>query len=287
MRIVTYISIIILSGILSGCDKVEFPNEGETLTPPLNSRRVLLKDFTGHTCLNCPGAAVIANELAADFPDHVTVISIHPDLQGLSTPVPNTDGSYNTDWRTPEGSNFQSIYGVTQIPVGVVSGVSNEFGILWPSLSWRSLIEEVIFEDRQVSIDSLQILYDSDTRNMSVSGSLEFKTTLSGQYNLVLATVENNIIDWQLNGSDNSPSDPAFPGGDVENYVHKHVLRNHLNGVFGEEISGEYEQGVEYVFNNESTLSQDFVAEEVSIYAYVFNSETLEILDILERHIIE
>jgi len=115
-----------------------------------------------------------------------------------------------------------------------------------------------------------------------------FETALDDNYNIVFAVLETYIIDWQKNGSGGVPADSDYPYGDIDNYVHKHVLRKHLNGLLGEEVNAEpVNAGAEFQLTASEELSEDYVAEEVSIMAYIYNVNTLEILDVTESHIIE
>ena len=47
---------IMVATILNSCDKVEGPVK-EVLPPPSGNRKVLVEDYTGHRCGNCPRAA--------------------------------------------------------------------------------------------------------------------------------------------------------------------------------------------------------------------------------------
>jgi len=288
MKILKLIALAFLAPIcFFSCDEVENPNL-EPPTPPVGSRRALIMDFTGHLCAGCPGAAVAANEIATAFPDNVFVLAVHPDVDPLTPPLAGgQEDPFTTEWRTDVGNHYQSNFNnLDNLPTGVVSGISEGGNYLQQSSSWQGTISELVFTSMPAFIN-LEIDYDETSRQMDIETSVEFRMNLSGSYGLVLATVENNIVDWQKNGSSSSPADPAFGGGDIDNYVHKHVLRNHINGLSGEEIvSGEAVEGETYNLSHSDILSEDFVAEEVSIYAYVFNTETLEIIDVVETHVI-
>jgi len=283
-----YIALFSLAILIGSCCEVEFPNL-ETPAPPNGSRRALIMDFTGHLCAGCPGAARIANEISATFPDHATVLAVHPDFLGLTTPLSgNEDDPFTTDWRTPEGNHYQSIFNISSsIPVGVVSGLQENGAYETQALSWQGQVSDLIFQERPATVD-LQADYAEDTRTLDISSSVLFQQDLEGSYGLILATVETNIIDWQKNGTSTTPADPAYDPGDIDNYVHKHVLRNHVNGLTGDiVVSAGALEGEAHDFSHTAVLSEDFVQEEVSILAYVYNTETLEVIDVVEHHIIE
>ncbi len=183
---------------------------------------------------------------------------------------------------------MQSWYDIVGLPFGSVSTIENNGGVAYTFANWRPVAEDAIFEDRLIEIE-LEIEYNETSRLMQISSEIDFVAEAEGTYNLIFAVVENNIEDWQKNGTGvDNPADPNFIGGNISNYIHKHVLRSHLNGLSGEEVtSGTTASGASFSSGNTSTLDEAYVAEEVSIYAYIYNTETLEILDVVEKHIIE
>ena len=66
--------IFIAAIVLSSCDVI---SEGDRIIPVeviLGERRVLLEEFTGFRCVNCPSAATIAHELIEMYVDHIVVV---------------------------------------------------------------------------------------------------------------------------------------------------------------------------------------------------------------------
>ncbi|MFK7755788.1 MAG: Omp28-related outer membrane protein [Flavobacteriales bacterium] len=305
------LGILAFSFLFTACDEVEFPFEGQvdsacegldspffegnqTLDPEQQkaTRRVLIMDFTGHRCAGCPAAALEANNIATDYEGEVFVLGVHPDIPSLTAPAESAEepgDAYFTEWRTPEGTNYESIYDIPgALPLGVVSGKSanGNFWLQWAS--WRSTTEPLLVEDRLIEVE-LELDYNESTRGLQASGEVSFLAPSDGTYSLILAVVENNIVDWQKNGSSGAPSDPNFPGGDIPNYVHKHVLRKHINGLGGTELNTGTPaiQGDVYSYCEAGIIDQEFNIDEVSIYAFVYDISTLEILDVIEKKIIE
>ena len=52
-----------------------------------NSKGILLEDYTGHKCTNCPAAAQIAKDLEQDSVLNVIVASIHASEDGSFNPL--------------------------------------------------------------------------------------------------------------------------------------------------------------------------------------------------------
>ena len=66
------ISIIALSTLMlfaMSCDKIDIDNTHKPYVPSSGGKTVLIKDFTGVRCVNCPAAAEAAHELQHQFGD--------------------------------------------------------------------------------------------------------------------------------------------------------------------------------------------------------------------------
>ena len=74
------------------------------------------------------------------------------------------------------------------------------------------------------------VLGSSDAGSVSVTTTVKAVCTkaISGDHNLTIYLTEDSVIDDQLNLEVDPPT--------VENYVHRHVLRDNLNGTWGEAI---------------------------------------------------
>ncbi len=279
----------------SACDGVESPffegNEAITQDQENATRRVLIMDFTGHRCAGCPAAALEANTVATENEGEVFVLGIHPDIPSLTAPAESAEepgDPFFTEWRTPEGNEYQSLYSIPNaIPLGVVSGTTVNGNYFTQWASWRTQVEDLILNSRPAEIN-LEIEYTESSRGVRIEGDVAFLDDFSDSHSLILAVVENNIVDWQKNGTSEMAADPAFPPGDIPDYIHKHILRAHVNGLGGTQLNTEeISQGDIYSFCEAGTIAEEFDINEVSIMAILYNNTTLEVQDVLERKVIE
>jgi hypothetical protein len=118
-----FIQLIILSVIIA-CDKVNKPYTEEfgkcgngNLSIPI--RKILLEDYTGHTCGNCPRAAEQTELLINNYCDHIVPISIHVGF--FAEPYPT--GEFTYDFRTDVGNYFDETFGISTagLPNGMVN----------------------------------------------------------------------------------------------------------------------------------------------------------------------
>ncbi|MDD9905386.1 MAG: hypothetical protein OXT06_17595, partial [Rhodospirillaceae bacterium] len=140
----------IFAVLLYACDKIEnpkipqyeydtslYPGEGHYVQPnfdPLNGdkKRVVIEDYTGHTCGNCPSAAVILDNLANDYPDELIPIAVHSSNtaeQGNSFQFPRPSGDkYRTDFRLPASNTYGKDFNINSNPLGLVNRKINNLG---------------------------------------------------------------------------------------------------------------------------------------------------------------
>jgi hypothetical protein len=307
MRIFGSFIVAILALTFSGCDKIDNPvvdlGPNATLDSTLvftsyddnsTNRTAVLMDFTGHNCGNCPGAAVIAKDIKDDYPDQMYIMAVHPNAPGLSEPIPShPEGGFQTNWITPEGEDLQNIYSIpTALPIGMVSGIETN-GVFhgFPS-SWRGKVEDAIASPSFMNID-LNKGYSESTRSIVIEAEITINTDIQNNLGLIVALLESDLEDWQLNGTEAFPADPSYPGGEVENYIHNHVLRKHLNGIQGVDISDEPLTAstedeptiIEYEFSG--VVSEDYISENCEIIVWVYDKQTLEIYQAVEAHLID
>ena len=60
----------------------DISNPANNWGPNSNKKGILLEDYTGHKCTNCPSAATIAKDLEEDTSLNVIVASIHASADG-------------------------------------------------------------------------------------------------------------------------------------------------------------------------------------------------------------
>ena len=121
------ITLFIITIILSfnSCDIIEGPYMIDNDTTPIDTstyvKKVLIEDFTGHRCPNCPSAAEELAALQNYYEDKVIGIAIHPSSQAFSTPSPLNSSSYTYDFRTEFGDDIDDIFEVSKVSIDLVS----------------------------------------------------------------------------------------------------------------------------------------------------------------------
>jgi Outer membrane protein Omp28 len=272
--------IFLLAISFFSCDQVD--DIYETPPKPVDSRRkVLVEDYTGHKCGNCPRAArVLYDSLQVAYPEQVIGIGVHAGFFAKPLPIPGI-GCDTVDYRCETGNKWDSLFLVTALgnPTGMINRVDYpandhvKYGSEWPSAVAQLLQKEA---DAIIEIENT---YNASTRSLNITVKTDFLKSLTGTYKLVLVMTEDNIYSCQKD-------DDATPVL-VSNYRHRHVLRGAINGNFGESISidPQAELSVTKTFNY--AVNSNWIDTNCQIVAFVFNEATYEIIQAEEHKIIQ
>lgn len=219
-----------------------------------NERNVLLIDFTGWQCVNCPEAAKVANGLVSRYGSHVIVVSMHP--EGISFTEPGSDGP---KFATQEAMDYLKAFGGSNaLPVGVVDGLQYDGSYFLNYQQWAGAVTDRLAVDVEYSMEM-----KATTSTCSVT--LNKKGSSDRDINVVMWLLEDSIIAPQLNkeGRDNE-------------YAHRHVFRKCLNGtdIWGE--PAEFEYGEAYV--TASYKLPELEGRNFVIVAVALDAETHEVL---------
>jgi len=217
---------------LVNCDKVKYPRvkteqylgnnflekDNYTLS---GIKKVLLEDYTGHTCGNCPKAAAKAEELLNIYKDTLIVVAVH--AGSFAEPTP----SYPADYRTPAGTDWDNFFGISA--AGLPKGMINRKGYpttthIYSYTQWASVIPSLIRTSPSVII-KMKTQYDTVNRVLNVLHNIKFQQNFSNDIYLNTIIIEDSIVGKQKDYS-------VYPD-DVENYVFHYMLRGALNGSWG------------------------------------------------------
>ncbi len=233
--------------LTSSCDVIDNPNPPKTTvsagrrdTVALDSaetrwlaqpghatprQRVLLEDFTGHTCGNCPRANEVAHQLEQQYGDTLVVIAAH-----VGYFADTTKPGYHYDFRTPAGDELNTVFGVADLglPQGMVSRIKPA-GAAQPVVSrgaWPTMIaaEAARAPQQQLIVTALT---DENRQNVRVKLTTKYLVAQPGRtYRVVLNYVEDTLTRKQ--------KDYALPApSDIPNYLHRHIMRDSPLTTFG------------------------------------------------------
>lgn len=208
-------------GVLSvGCDDVDEGDRYIKMEAVEVQRAVLLEDFTGQNCVNCPDAHAVIEQLEQLYGENLIAVSIHGGSFGVS--VDNTVYPSYVGLAEPEGETYNSAYGVTSWPAGLI----NRMGSVSEYDKWSAAVRTEIEKPAGAQIDVEAVLSGS---TIEISETVHPLADFSGK--LQVWVVESGIVAFQRSGSERVPD-----------YVHNNVFRAAVNGEWGEDVT--YKDGI-------------------------------------------
>ncbi len=263
--------------MLSSCNKLEAPyysvkgGGGDTTH---KVRKILLEDYTGHLCTNCPAASITAQTLQDSYHPQVIVMAVHAGYFALPGAAP-----YNVNFSTPAGERWYSDFSIPANPMGMIDrkmyGTSRA---LTPDL-WADSIEPLVELD-PVAWITITNSYNASTRQLISKLDTKFLAHFEGTFNLSVCIVEDSII-----GAQKNKDAWVGPVPDIFNYVFMDLLRGTLNGDYGDELITEPDTSLVYTKSYSLALDTAWVAKNCSVIAFVYDAATKEILQAEKKKI--
>jgi Outer membrane protein Omp28 len=238
--------------LISACKEIA------PVVPSLGDKKILVEEFTGVRCVNCPAGAAELENLQAIYGDRLVIVSIHT---GDFAP-PYSDSKY--DFRTAEGVEIEKLVGS---PIGYPSAVINrkkfsgqgQLQVL--RAAWAGLLAT---ESTTPSVLSMGFnkKYDKNSRHLDLNIDILPTENSTSVLNLTVLITENGIKDQQ-----------ETPQGKKIDYEHKHVFRKTLTRFDGDNLgilkkSELISKPFSYI------LPSNWVAENCKIVAYIHQSGT-------------
>jgi thiol-disulfide isomerase/thioredoxin len=236
-----------------------------------NVKRVLVEDYTGHHCGNCPRAAEEIHELACEYGDQIIPLAIHV---GFFADV-IFGAPFDNDYRTPIGNDFDAEFGNSNagLPNGMVNRIKTSGSTILGYTEWGNKIDEVLSSAAEAEI-TISTSYDSGSRNVTATINTKILSSLeAGTYNLCIFLAEDSVISAQLDYD----ADPE----EIEDYHHMHMLRDGFTDAWGYNLANSsIASGTS--FNNEFdlTLNTDFNEKHCYVIAFLQNNDTKEVIQV-------
>ena len=279
MKILKIITILtIVSVLFSACEKIDPPYKedgggsgGEAV------QKVLVEDYTGHDCVNCPGAAVVAEQMKDLYGDRIVVMAVHAGFFARPT------GDMPQDFRTEAGEAWDSYFGISAAgnPNGMINRVENAPGDYIIAVGeWRTAAGIEMEKDAKAKIT---VHSDFAQNTLSSQITVEFLLPMDGKYNLLYCITQDSLVGPQKNNDSNIGDVPM-----IDNYVFDHVLR-YTNGIWGEQIpdNEHFNAGDKFELNYSVNFEPDWVPKHCHVVAFVFDQDSKTIVQVEEGDVIE
>lgn len=227
------------------CSQISESERFIDVEPATVKRAVLIEEFTGQRCVNCPNAATEIARIQQSYGENVIAVAIH------SGPLAIFSRDQVTGLRTELGDTYYNYWGVEEEP----SALINRKGGVVRLNQWQTMIHDQLQLQTPLS---LKVTCQTRTAGgIDIQVSIHSSVIYRGKLQLWLT--EDQVVAPQL----------MTDGTMNAEYVHQHVLRTAVNGDWGDDV--ELEAGETKDVHFEVTPSLDLNIAQVSVVAFVYS----------------
>lgn len=273
-RIYIILTSVVGLWLFSSCDKINSPIQSAQTPGDTNIfvRKVLLEDYTGHTCGNCPNAAKVAESLAKQYGENLVVLAVHAGW------FSNVKTDYPTSYTTTAGNDWDGTSGFGISKVGNPNGMVNRknyqnSGLIQKETKWPTTVA-LAMNDTYILGLKLKLSYNASSRILNTNVKANFKIGYSNDVKVSVVLMEDSIIGDQTDYTQ-SPSH-------IENYVFMHMLRGAINGSWGTNLKTAPINAADSVsvdFTN-FAIDSKFKDKHLTVVAFAYDASTKEVLQV-------
>jgi hypothetical protein len=289
MKKTVYLSLLAASGFFASCKEkdvlinfglkegvTDSTYVGSTETP--QNRNVLVEEFTGASCTNCPAGHEVVKALIEANPDRIVALAYHTNnAGGIFEPIDKKGIKSLYDFRDADATSIgQVIYeGLQVIPIAGIDRIKVGTSMLVSRPQWANEANKRLVIKPSVNM-YMTSLYKEDEKKVNVKVKVVYNNDISTKNSISLGVVESNIIDAQ-----------EFPDRIEVNYQHNHIFRKSLTPYNGYPVLDSIatkKAGRVYEFNYVFTPDEKWNLDNCYLVAYINNSESgnKEVLQAIE-----
>lgn len=216
---------------------------------------LLVEEYTGQKCLNCPRAAERIHEYLKPLGAGSVVVAMHAERTGMTLP----------ELASEEANVYAEAFGHPRVVPGIMldrKPLDPSGAYLQQYALWANLMRQLKSATPRYSMD-LTASYDATTRQYAVTTSARrLGTPVAGETMMIQLWVVEDIKAPQY----------LQTGDMVKDFQHHNVLRAALNGVWGE----PYQLGTEY--KHEYPLPAKVVdPKNTKVVAFIYEAATRQV----------
>ena len=226
------------------------------VSPELADKNVILEEFTGVNCPNCPSGHQTAASILANNPGRAFVIAYHPFNSNFTTPYAG-----EPDFRRNFANAFYSTpyCGTSRfMPSAFINRekwADNER--IQSRTSWVAYTNQIIAETSPLNV-GISSTYNNISGQLEIAVEVYFTSDVMEIVSLNVALSENGLISTQSGGG--------------SNYEHKHTFREAFTEQWGDIISSPTTTGSYLTFNfTFDNNTQNYNMEKCDVVAHIYD----------------
>jgi Outer membrane protein Omp28 len=186
-------------------------------------KNVLIEEFTGVKCPNCPDGHDIVATIQNTNPSRVIAVGYYPFGQAQTEPLKDLT---DEDFRLADATDLSTFLGgIPFLPVAAIDRKKFGGAILNQRTMWSNFVQTQLADSLAPLNMLLSVVYNDATRELKIKTSVRYINSISSKHNISVLIYENNLVDAQ-----------EYPSYIDSNYMFKHVLRDVITPVGGSSV---------------------------------------------------
>ena len=244
--------------LFAACDHIDENDRLIYVEPESVKRCVLLEDFTGQKCVNCPRGTEVIEQLQGVYGENLIAVGIH------SGPLGFKGTASILGLATDLGDEYYNHWSLEYQPVGLI----NRHG----TVNYTDWMTKVIEEMKKPSTIDMNLAATLTERQITINVT---ETSLGDTYNgkLQVWILEDSIVAMQTR---HDPIDDDNVTINDKNYIHNHVLRDAVNGHWGQELLLDADAPKTQTYTYDIPSDGKWNPDHLSIVAFVYDDNGVE-----------
>ena len=249
----------------ASCSNIDEEDRLIYVKPAEVGRAILIEDFTGQTCNNCPTGTEIINGIVDTYgEDNVIAVGVHSGPLGFAGNsktvglMTDTGNEYYTHW------DKENKMGQPWVVFNRKTSPDNHY------YNWAAMVGTIISEKANLTVN-IANAYDAASRTLTTTvGADGVNGTVNGK--LQVWIVEDGVKALQ-----------KMPDGKInKEYIHNHVFRAAVNGTWGEDVT--VKEGETTTKQYSYKLPETWNADNIAIVAFVYNDSGVD--NVAKKHLV-
>ena len=226
---------------------------------------IVLEDFTGVRCVNCPDAATIAHTLQAQYRHQLILIELHPENSSLTKPYTG-----DADLRNASAQTYYAYWNSPALPKGLVC---RRQASAMDKDDWTGAVETMATEKPVATVNEVSATLADNKITVAASGYFHEDYTAAGGINMIVMVLEDGFSVRQEGNAESK---------EAHNYAHNHVLRATIGDAWGTAIDVEPKAGQTFelpVASNAIAVDEAWNTDKLSVVVMLTDADTRAILN--------
>lgn len=230
--------------------------------PTAQQRIVVVEEFTGGMCANCPKARDLLTGIADNNPGRVLPVEIH--IFNFTQSNPASDHGAVYDFRTDDGTKISEIFynTINQMPSAGINRTGTDAERLLLSGKWANKINEQLAITPSMNVDVESAYADGKA---TIKVKVAYVKPVTKQQFMTVAILEDEIVDVQ-----------EYPDSFDHHYIFMHTLRDLVTPVTGQPFLADVatkEAGRVYQRTFTFDVPAAWKPENCKVIAFVHNND--------------